>query len=455
MSEQILWGQDSIFGSSRRAALLALSASLVGGISVFLVGPLTGTGWLVFLYAMLLTIPVAVAKTSTACGINALGTFSQRAIPLRLRLRDAALYLLTSTGTGALIGAALGHLGSLAAGSSLLLPTAGLIGLIGFRELGFLLCIPVPTRRWQVPAGWVADRRRAPFIWGVFLGSGLSTWMPHPSFFGLLVISALLPFPTGVILMASYGFNRALPGLMAAVSARCSDRVALSASWRLRLLGHTSSGATSIALATALGISSLGNWTDPTTWSLAQASELVGGQPVAALVALVTAVILGLSGLAKFTSPRKFAEILTATYGLPTRSAQVSAVIVPITELGAAALLLSPVSRTLGLGLSALLIGTFLAAVAVALVRGGSGDCGCLGIPGQQTLGPRTLIRSAALLTFVVIGLGSTALGHSGAMTSTLPPSLGVFAAMASGVAATTLAAALARLVRADSARRL
>lgn len=126
-----------------------------------------------------------------------------------------------------------------------------LLGL-GLRELGFFARLRIPTFAWQVPSEWVRNRLTAPFVWGFFLGSGLATWMPNATFYGLLLLAVVLPFPSGVILMAFYGLTRAAPAVAAAITPRCSAEVALQNMWQLRLIGHALNGFIAVTLSVLL-----------------------------------------------------------------------------------------------------------------------------------------------------------------------------------------------------------
>ena len=91
-----------------------------------------------------------------------------------------------------------------------------------------------------------------PIVWGMFLGSGLATWMPYPSFYGTLFAALVLGPLLGTILMGVYGATRAVPGLLAAVSPRLGMDVWASHMLEARLSSHLAIGTAAVAAGSAL-----------------------------------------------------------------------------------------------------------------------------------------------------------------------------------------------------------
>jgi MFS family permease len=242
------------FFLSRRARLVVALASFSVGILLSLTAPLLPT-WLyggTALVAMALATALGLGKTTTACGLNVLSYLGGQSKPGPFRLRDAAAYAAASTLTAAAIGAILGLVGGLFAVPSWTLLVAGFLLLVGFSELSIINLRFVPSRRWQVPVEWVRGHRFAPVIWGILLGSGVSTWMPFPSFFGLMVVAAAMPPPGGAILLGTYGAARAIPAFAVfwrgpSLIDHVSNRL-----WDLRLVGHLSAGCLTLALCGAI-----------------------------------------------------------------------------------------------------------------------------------------------------------------------------------------------------------
>jgi hypothetical protein len=394
---RFLWGTSSLFSSPRYLAVVITSSLALGLSSYLLLRNTLGPVALITMYGLLLTSPVAVAKTATACGINALGTFSRYDLPLLGRMRDALVYMTTAVATASVIGLMAALLGTLSNVQTWLFVLGPVFLLLGLRELGVLSAVPVPTVRWQVPARWVGNPRTAPLVWGVCLGSGLATWMPHATFYGLLLLAAFLPFPLGVALMASYGFIRAVPAVAAAASRRCSGEIALAGNWKLRLLGHALSGAASLALAgvlLAFGAETLVRRPDLVGEA---ASAVVGRSAFSAIIGMFLALLLVITGASKLTHHARFAAVLRETYRLPSRVTTVSSVVIPVLELIAAMLLSASSTRLGGLGLASVLFAMMSVAATSAIVQGGTGDCGCLG-SAPASLGRGTLIRLGVLL---------------------------------------------------------
>jgi hypothetical protein len=207
-----------------------------------------------------LAIALALGKTTTACGLNVLTYLSRPSDPWLSQMRDAIAYTVASAGTGAIIGSALGTIGaSFRAEESL--PLVGpVLVYLGLRELDIIRVRSVLSIRWQVPVDWVRNRRLAPLIWGVLLGSGLATWMPYPSFYGLLLLSLALPIPFGAVLMATYGMTRAIPAFLALHDRGRLVDILAAQTWGLRLLGHATTGCVSVALGTAILGGAIWTW---------------------------------------------------------------------------------------------------------------------------------------------------------------------------------------------------
>lgn len=202
--------------------------------------------------AMVASGPLAVSKGATACGLNSLSTFATPMRPLSVRLVDWIVYFATSTAAGALLGAILGW-----SGQWLRHPAAGAIVAfalvyLGLRELGFIRPTPPIASSWQVPARWVQRPRRAAFVWGLWLGPGLATQMPHPMFYGLLALATVFPLPTGPILIGMYGASRALPALLVARHGAVVEEWFRENAYRVRLVGHAVCGTFAIAAGVSL-----------------------------------------------------------------------------------------------------------------------------------------------------------------------------------------------------------
>ena len=193
------------------------------------------------LLAASLSISLAMSKTTTACGRNVLASLWRRNQGLS-DLGGATIYLITATITAGLIGSALGLIGGSLGSARALGLAAPVFAYLGLVELGIVRPGWIASLRWQVPSDWVRNPRTAPFVWGVCLGSGVATWMPYPSYFGLLLLVFVLPMPWGFGLMAAYGASRAAPAVIGLKwQSRFLEDLARD-SWRLRLLGHMVAG---------------------------------------------------------------------------------------------------------------------------------------------------------------------------------------------------------------------
>lgn len=235
------------------ARLRAAAAAILGGAAagIVLLGA-TPRPFAVLILALPLLVPVAVAKTATACGTNAVATLANVGRPTSWRLTAVIAYSATAT----LVAAALGLLVS-EAGTLIGLPVAAPLLIpfclyVGLWDLAVVRRRPPIASGWQVPQRWVHNRIAAPYVWGLFLGSGLATQMPYPSFYGLLATVAILPVPYGIALMALYGFIRSVPAVMSAAVGPFGGTRDLAILMRLRLIGHATSGLGCLFLAGGL-----------------------------------------------------------------------------------------------------------------------------------------------------------------------------------------------------------
>lgn len=225
----------------------------VGFAYMLLVGPILGTTTTILVLSLGLAAPVGFAKTATACGLNVIADLAPTGRPQVARLTGATLYAITLTATAAGLGLALSLAGSWVRGASTLPVAAAFLALLGLTELGSFGNRRVPNLPWQVPAEWVHGRSSGPVVWGALLGTGLTTYMPYATYFGVLLLALLLPPVASVALMTAYGLGRAAPTIAAA--SQRNDRLLRlfhDETWRLRSSGHVISGCTSLALAGAL-----------------------------------------------------------------------------------------------------------------------------------------------------------------------------------------------------------
>ncbi len=240
------------FLSRRALASLSVGAFLVGVMSGLAPSlgavSLAGTVYL----AAALAVSLALAKTGTACGVNVLGYLSRAQSPLLTRACDATAYAVASAATATLIGLALSAAGTALGADRVVAATVPILAYLGAKELGITPTRHVASRSWQVPQDWVKDRRVGPLIWGVCLGSGFATWMPFPSYFGLITLAFLLPFPNGGALLGLYGAARAAPAVVTSITGGRYIHAINDRMWPIVLYGHITAGCLSFALAGAL-----------------------------------------------------------------------------------------------------------------------------------------------------------------------------------------------------------
>lgn len=240
----------AVFFRSRERVGLVVAAVALGVLVARFQGPTLAPIGGAFVLATILVAPLAFAKAATACGLNSLGSFVAQSRPRRTRLLDWAIYLGTSTASGAVLGALLGALSQL---TRVPAPLVGVVlAYLGLRELGILRPSPPLASRWQVPARWVTHPRRAAFVWGFWLGPGIATQMPHAVFYGVLLLAAMGGWPTSIWLLGAYGTLRAVPALVVVVLGAGAQEWMVGNAYRVRLLGHALVGTMAIAIGAAL-----------------------------------------------------------------------------------------------------------------------------------------------------------------------------------------------------------
>src|SRR5579871_2534787 len=133
-----------------------------------------------------------------------------------------ASFLVGHAFAGAAFGALLGALGlALPSSPSLRWPLlAALAALAGLHDYG-VVKLPLPQLRRQVPSEW--RRRFSPsvawFLYGVGLGSGVATRVPHAVYWVAAAAVALVARPLdGALLFAAYGLARGVVALAVSVA---------------------------------------------------------------------------------------------------------------------------------------------------------------------------------------------------------------------------------------------
>ncbi len=117
-------------------------------------------------------------------------------------------------------------------------------------ELGFIR-LPVPQVPWQVPAQWLRyGAYGQALLYGLVLGADIFTFMPHATFYVLLLLEATLGLKGGATLGVIYGFARLTPTWAAILYAHYGRRgcvpVTTWIAWARKGLFHIANG---IALA--------------------------------------------------------------------------------------------------------------------------------------------------------------------------------------------------------------
>ncbi len=120
------------------------------------------------------------------------------------------------------------------------------------------------------------------------------------------------------------------------------------------------------------------------------------------VIRILVSIILFSAGWAKARDPKGFANVVNGLGVLPARAVVPTARVLPWVEMGTAVILLwgptAPFAAIIGSGL----LGVFSAAIAVALARGDTPECGCFGHLAPTKASWRLVVRNVALIVLLV-----------------------------------------------------
>lgn len=305
-----------------------------------------------------------------------------------------ALHVLGAGLSAAILGAALGAIGSIGGapwGRAGMLFVA-VIGLAyAAREL-LRLPIPVPEMRRQVPEWWrgVLGPRTVAFLYGIALGPGFPTHLRHGTFVAVAAAAVALGEPwLGVAMLAPFGIARALG--VALASAGRTEAALMAAGDRLERLG--AGPLPRVANGLALLVMSL----------VASFSSSTAGSAASWLWPALLAGTFAWAAAAKLIRRERWAEALRAQR-LPRPIEALAERLIPLSEATVVVLLLLGRVRA-GAALALLLLTAF----ALALLRArrfedGALPCGCFGGRSRRSLS-WLLGRNAGLGILAVLTL--------------------------------------------------
>jgi uncharacterized membrane protein YphA (DoxX/SURF4 family) len=119
-------------------------------------------------------------------------------------------------------------------------------------------------------------------------------------------------------------------------------------------------------------------------------------------VRVLVSLILFSAGWAKARDPKGFANVVKGLGMLPARAIGPTARVLPWVEMGTAVILLwgptAPLAAIIGFGL----LGTFSAAMALALARGSAPECGCFGNLAPTKASWNLVARNLVLIALLV-----------------------------------------------------
>lgn len=127
--------------------------------------------------------------------------------------------------------------------------------------------------------------------------------------------------------------------------------------------------------------------------------------PVLAVVARsAMALLFVVAALHKLRDRDAFRATLDAYALLPQALSAPLARAVPVLEIAAAVLLVTPRAAAAGGALAALLLGVYALAMGVNLLRGRRDlDCGCMGPGARSPVGPGLIVRNAVLIAVALV----------------------------------------------------
>jgi len=127
---------------------------------------------------------------------------------------------------------------------------------------------------------------------------------------------------------------------------------------------------------------------------------------VALAARLVLSAVFALAGVAKLRD-HSGTRYTLEEFGMAPRAAAPAALLLPLAELSVAGLLLFDATAPAGAIGALVLLGGFIAAIAVNLARGRRPDCNCFGQLHSKPVGPATLARNGILALLAVIVLAA------------------------------------------------
>jgi thiol-disulfide isomerase/thioredoxin/uncharacterized membrane protein YphA (DoxX/SURF4 family) len=143
---------------------------------------------------------------------------------------------------------------------------------------------------------------------------------------------------------------------------------------------------------------------------------------VVLVLRLILALVFLLAGFAKLADRDGSREAAEA-FGVPNSLSGPTSILLPITELVAAALLVPSATARAGAVLAAILLLAFCAGITRSIVRGEAPDCHCFGQLHSSPAGPKTLVRNLILTVAAALvavgGPGTSATAWIGELSNT------------------------------------
>lgn len=126
------------------------------------------------------------------------------------------------------------------------------------------------------------------------------------------------------------------------------------------------------------------------------------GRDFAGLIRYGFAVLFLVTGLAKLASGEAFIDAIRGYELVPTGAIDLVAAALIVTEVGLGVWLASGYGRRAALWIAGVSLLGFGAVVAIAALRGATGDCGCFSAVAESSIGLGAVVRNAALAAIAI-----------------------------------------------------
>ena len=130
---------------------------------------------------------------------------------------------------------------------------------------------------------------------------------------------------------------------------------------------------------------------------------------ITAIIIICMSLLFAVAAMHKIRSPLAFKTAMQEYHLLPSPFLVPASILVMISETLAAALVLIPTTRSVGLAIMAVLLLIYAAGIGINLLRGRRDiDCGCNGPASRQMLSWWLVVRNLLVLGFILMAMKPT-----------------------------------------------